>query len=147
MKEKVKKSKRNRRKSQNKKVKHLGTVRVLGEEGIFEVKRFQSYFAKLKGLEFVEPDDYTYYFVDCRSIHTYGMRHKLDVAFVTLDGFVVEVFRNVGPDRIIKNSSAFGVFERFASDEPWFVKDEQILMDVDTLVEMGWLTDEELSRL
>lgn len=143
----MKKKEKKERKAKTDKVKQKKNIRVLGQEGVFDVKLFDSYIERLRGLEFVEPDDYTYYFRECRSIHTFGMRNRLDVAFVSLECFILEVHKNVGPNRILKNPDAFGVFERFASEEPWFVEDELVSIDVDMLKEGGMLSDEELSRL
>ncbi len=143
----MKKKEKKERKVKTDKVKQKENIRVLGQEGVFDVKLFDSYIERLRGLEFVKPDDYTYYFRDCRSIHTFGMRNRLDVAFVSLECFILEVHKNVGSNRILKNLDAFGVFERFASEEPWFVEDELVSIDVDMLKEGGMLSDEELSRL
>ena len=133
--------------NKQKKVFKLPTVRTLAREGIFDVKQFDSYVDKLKGLEFMEPNGYTYYFFNCYSIHTFGMKHKLDVAFVTDGATVSEVHRNVGPNRILTNRNADGVYERFASDEPWFVEGEVVVPNLDQELELGLLSDEELSRV
>lgn len=59
--------------------------------------------------------------VPCHSIHTFGMRFPIDVAFVSADGSVLEVHRDVGVRRRLRCRHAVATFERkAASDIPWF---------------------------
>lgn len=55
----------------------------------------------------------------CSSIHTWGMRYPLDVAFVTRDGEVLKSCRGVPPKRLVSAFGARYVFERPASKLPW----------------------------
>ena len=64
--------------------------------------------------------------VPCHDIHTVGMGHRLDVAFVDRAGQVIEAHRAVGPLRRLRNSRAEAVVERFASCEPWFRPGDRI---------------------
>jgi uncharacterized protein len=38
----------------------------------------------------------------CRSVHTFGMRFPLDVAFLSADGTVVRLVRDVRPGRLVR---------------------------------------------
>ncbi len=59
--------------------------------------------------------------VPCHSIHTFGMRFPIDVAFVSADGSVLEVHRNVGVRRRLHCRHAVATFEREATEgAPWF---------------------------
>ena len=54
-------------------------------------------------------------------MHTAGMRHRLDIAFVDAQGLVLEAHRDVEPCRRLRNKSAEAVVERFSScATPWF---------------------------
>jgi uncharacterized protein len=48
---------------------------------------------------------------NCRSVHTWGMRFRLDLRFLDPEGRVVEVRRGVGPGRIVRRSDASAVLE------------------------------------
>ena len=47
----------------------------------------------------------------CQAIHTFSMRFAIDVLFVSKDGRVLKVRRNVGPRRIAATLRAFAVVE------------------------------------
>ena len=67
--------------------------------------------------------------VSCNDVHTVGMRHAIDVAFVDRLGRVVEAHRSVGPLRRLRNAKAVAVVERFAScDAPWFAEGDQVVI-------------------
>lgn len=68
---------------------------------------------------FRDPDEVTRLLVPCRDIHTFGMRHPLDIAFIAKDGDVIEVHRSVGVRRRLKNMRASMVAERFSRDGDW----------------------------
>ena len=65
--------------------------------------------------------------VPCKSIHTFGMREALDVAFVDGAARVVASYRDLPPSRIRKHPEAKLVLERRASPkEPWFEAEHTI---------------------
>lgn len=68
---------------------------------------------------FRDPDEVTRLLVPCCDVHTFGMRHPLDVAFIAKDGDVLEVHRNVGVRRRLRNRGASMVAERFSRDGDW----------------------------
>lgn len=74
---------------------------------------------RLRGMLFRDPDEVTRLLVPCRDIHTFGMRHPLDVAFVAKDGDVLEVHRAVGVRKRLKNRRASMVVERFSRSGDW----------------------------
>jgi uncharacterized membrane protein (UPF0127 family) len=47
----------------------------------------------------------------CRSVHTFGMRFRLDVIFLDAEGRVVDLRRSVPPCRVIRCPSAMAVLE------------------------------------
>ena len=47
----------------------------------------------------------------CRSVHTFGMRFRLDLVFLDAEGRVVELRRAVPPGRFIRCSGAMAVLE------------------------------------
>ena len=76
---------------------------------------------KARGLLFSKPDDGALLLMPCSDVHTVGMRHRLDIAFVDATGLVVEAHRDVGPFRRLRRRGAAAVVERFAScASPWF---------------------------
>lgn len=63
----------------------------------------------------------------CCDVHTAGMRHRLDIAFVDAQGCVLEAHRNVGPFRRLRNKGAAAVVERFSSCAlPWFSAGDRV---------------------
>lgn len=82
--------------------------------------------SRLRGL-LARPDfDGVLMLVPCHDVHTYGMRHAIDVAFVVRDGTIVESHRNVLPGRRLKSRKAVATLERRASEDPWFVPGDRV---------------------
>lgn len=69
--------------------------------------------------------------VPCHSIHTFGMKHSIDVAFVDRRGIVIDSIEALPPFRLRKCRGAYGVLERRTPGEvrhaemPWFEKGEE----------------------
>ena len=55
----------------------------------------------------------------CSSVHCFGMRYAIDVAFLDASGRVVCVASGVCPGSLLNGSGAEVVLERPASREPW----------------------------
>ena len=71
---------------------------------------------RLRGLlRTTAQDDEVLLLTPCRSIHTYGMRYALDVAFVDERGVVVLSARNVVAGKKISCRQAVAVLERAAT--------------------------------
>jgi uncharacterized protein len=47
----------------------------------------------------------------CRSVHTFGMRFRLDLLFLDADGRVLEIRRDVRPARVARCARAAAVLE------------------------------------
>ncbi len=68
----------------------------------------------------------------CRSIHTFGMRGPLDVAFLNRDGLVVSSYRNVMPNRILSSPDSCLALERYANDcSDWFEQRSRVIVALD----------------
>lgn len=75
--------------------------------------------SRMRGMLFRDPDDVTRLLVPCNDIHTFGMRFSLDVAFISKEGNVLEVHRDVRSRRRLKRSDASIVAERFSKEGEW----------------------------
>lgn len=62
----------------------------------------------------------------CGSIHTFGMRYALDVAFVGEWGEVLRVCRGIGPRCTASCHGARCVIERPAREGPWVEEGEHL---------------------
>lgn len=81
---------------------------------------------RLRGMLFRDPDNVTRILIPCRDIHTYGMRYPIDVAFISRDGRVLEVHRNVSTKRRIRRKDASLVAERFSRSGDWLKEGDVI---------------------
>lgn len=83
--------------------------------------------AKVRGLLCSQPSEETLLIMPCCDVHTAGMHHHLDIAFVDAAGLVVESYRDVGPFRRLRKRGAIAVMERFAScSTPWFMAGDRV---------------------
>ena len=78
--------------------------------------------ARLLGLAFrrAPPDGWALLFPRCRSIHTFGMRFPIDVVFLDLWGWPVDIRRAVPPRRVVRCRHADAVVEMRAGDADRF---------------------------
>ena len=68
----------------------------------------------------------------CRSIHSFGMRSALDVAFLDAKAVVVFSERNVPPNRMRSHARAVAVLERRSSpSQSWPLVGESMTLDFD----------------
>jgi uncharacterized membrane protein (UPF0127 family) len=69
--------------------------------------------ARLLGLAFLRelPHGHALLIPDCRSVHTFGMRFPIDVAFLDEAGEMLRVERTVPPRRVLFCRGAFAVLE------------------------------------
>lgn len=72
--------------------------------------------ARMRGLLFRNPNDVALVLTPCRSVHTFGMKYPIDIAFIGRDGRVLRVFRSAEKRRRFKDRSAVAVIERFSSE-------------------------------
>ncbi len=82
----------------------------------------------------------------CRSVHTFGMKHPLDIAFIDGGGHVLKALSGMPPRRMAGCHDARIVIERFSSpcNGRWFEVGEELgiaALDVhgDTQKEVGAL--------
>lgn len=87
--------------------------------------------ARLRGMLFRDPDTTTRLLIPCKDVHTFGMRYPLDVAFISKDGAVLEVHRNVATMHRLKNKDAAMVAERFSRSGDWLTKGDVIHLGSD----------------
>lgn len=81
---------------------------------------------RMRGMLFREPDEVTRLLVPCHDIHTFGMRYPLDVAFISKEGDVLEVHRNVSARKRLKRKGASMVAERFSQSGDWLKAGDKI---------------------
>jgi uncharacterized protein len=76
--------------------------------------------ARLLGLAWLRsmPPGHALLIPDCRSVHTFGMRFPLDVAFLDSRGRELRVERRVGPRRLLVCPGAYAVLERASPPLP-----------------------------
>lgn len=82
--------------------------------------------SRLVGLLGRPPSEGALLIVPCRDVHTFGMRHALDIAFLSADGAVVASYRQVEPHRRLRHKEAVAVVERFSSDDSWLAPGERL---------------------
>jgi uncharacterized protein len=80
--------------------------------------------SRLLGLALLRetPSGHALLIPDCRSVHTFGMRFAIDVAFLDEAGGMVRVERWVPARRILTCPNAFAVLESRAGEIDRFVR-------------------------
>lgn len=81
---------------------------------------------RLRGALFREPDDSLFVLVPCNAVHTFGMKHDLDIAFLDGEGTVLAVHRKAGKRRRLRCPGARMTLERFSRESPWFTVDDRV---------------------
>lgn len=84
-----------------------------------------SFSQKLKGLLNTSPNGNTYALYNCNSVHTVGMKHPLDIAFIDSCGKVLQVYMHIPAGFKIKCREANVTLERFSSmhkNKSWLEK-------------------------
>lgn len=67
----------------------------------------------------------------CSSIHTFGMKAALDVAFFDKEGVVLRSERVVEPRSVVRCKGAVGVLERVSADQGgWYREGEKVMLHV-----------------
>lgn len=85
-----------------------------------------SWTERLRGLLGTRADADPVMLTRCGSIHTFGMRYPIDVAFVSECGEVLRSVRSLAPRRLLSSPDACCVLERPASAEPWFAEGDRV---------------------
>jgi uncharacterized protein len=86
----------------------------------------RSFRPRLLGLALIRPHELPYGHAlllrPCSSIHTFGMRFAIDVAFADADGEVLRVIRDVPPRRVRRCPNAAVALEARAGELPRFLE-------------------------
>ena len=93
----------------------LPRFRIADDAVIHEARTFAS---RLLGLALLRelPSGHALLIPDCRSVHTFGMRFPIDVAFLDERGRTIRVERSVGARRVLVCRDAFAVIESPAGE-------------------------------
>jgi uncharacterized membrane protein (UPF0127 family) len=94
---------------------------VLGPDAtVLEATTFAS---RLLGLALLPelPPGYALFIPQCRSVHTFGMRFAIDVAFIDLSARTLRVERAVPPRRVLVCRGAFAAIESRAGEIARFI--------------------------
>jgi uncharacterized membrane protein (UPF0127 family) len=82
-----------------------------------------SFFARLRGLMATNAAELSFdalLLPDCKSVHTFGMRYALDLAFLDRRNRVLRIRRRVAPNRIcLGPPGTVSVLERPSTADPW----------------------------
>jgi len=97
-------------------MKLINKSRNMTSEIASDVRIARSFYARTKGLlcESGLPAGAALWILDCRSIHTFFMRFRIDAVFVDHDLIVKAVHRDLGPWRMtwpVFNATSVSVFE------------------------------------
>ncbi len=87
-----------------------------------------SYLDRMKGFLVRRPQGCVLLIAPCHSIHTFGMRCNLDVAFLSRDGTVLLSREGVAPGRLLRCRRAAAVLERVspkAGNRNWYREGEE----------------------
>ncbi len=87
------------------------------------------FFDRMKGFLVPRPRRCVLLIAPCRSIHTFGMKHPLDVAFCARDGTVLRSLEKVAPNRVVRCPRACAVLERVwvsGNEDSWYREGEEI---------------------
>ena len=99
----------------------------MGEAALADVAIASTMKARLVGLLGRDGAAGVLMLAPCRSIHTYGMRFPIDVAFVAADGAVLAAHRDVPPRRHLRCRGAVATLERQAAPGlPWYERGSRL---------------------
>lgn len=99
---------------------------ALPREGLGPLRLAVSLGSRLRGLLARDSGGEVLLLAPCRDVHTFGMRHAIDVAFVDAAGVVREAHREVPPGRRLRCRAAMVAFERLSGEGPWFREGDRI---------------------
>lgn len=86
-----------------------------------------SFFDRARGFLAPRPPNALLLIVPCNSVHTFGMRFPLDIAFIGAGGKVLKSWRGVKPGKVLRCRGATGVLEREAKEEMrWYIAGEDV---------------------
>lgn len=85
--------------------------------------------ARLRGLLGTDADADPVALVGCHAIHTYGMRYRIDVAFVEREGYVLDAWCSLPPGRLLSCKGAWATLERPHSRGRWLAQGERVRLE------------------
>lgn len=86
---------------------------------MMEVRFATSLLARLRGIKAYKGYGGVLALAPCCDVHTFGMRARLDIAFVARNGMVLSSFRRVPPSSRRRCAGAALTLERYSSDDAW----------------------------
>lgn len=86
--------------------------------------------ARLRGLLGREPDARWHMLAPCKDVHTFGMGHELDIAFLDRNGEVLAAHRRVGRNGRLRCCGAVVTVERFARSGPWLEPGDRMALTI-----------------
>jgi uncharacterized protein len=88
----------------------------VGDDAV--IHQATTFASRLLGLALLRelPSGHALLIPDCRSVHTFGMRFPIDVAFLDERGRTIRVERSVGARRVLVCRGAFAVLESTAGE-------------------------------
>lgn len=85
------------------------------------------FFDRARGFLAPRPPNALLLIAPCSSVHTFGMRFPLDIAFVGAGGKVLKSWRCVKAGKVLRCRGATGVLERKSTDEMrWYIAGEDV---------------------
>lgn len=85
---------------------------------------------RLEGFFRKRPEGCVLMIAPCHSIHTFGMKESIHVAFFDRAGVVIRSLVSLPPNRLVSCRRAEGVLERRSSDtEEWLAVGDRLMMD------------------
>lgn len=108
-----------------------GVARAVGESRehrLIVATRFRD---RLQGFLVPRPLACVLLISPCSSIHTFGMKAALDVAFFDKEGSVLRSERSVEPGKVVRCKGAVGVLEQMSDDrDEWYREGEEVVLYV-----------------
>ena len=100
-------------------------------EKSIRIRTVSDYFSRMKGLIGTPPDELgcdAIHIKPCRSVHTFGMKYPIDLAFVSADGTILGIRKCVEPNQICSSPSGTrSIVERPSSALPWLEMGEAVI--------------------
>lgn len=89
-----------------------------------------TFFERISGLLGARPESPGVLIDSCASIHSFGMRMHIDVAFFDSKLYCLRTARDLSPSRMLSCARAAFVLERPAASAPWFEEQERIRIGI-----------------
>lgn len=108
-----------------------GVARAVGESREHRLIVATRFWDRLRGFLASRPLGCVLLISPCSSIHTFGMKAALDVAFFDKEGSVLRSERSVEPGKVVRCKGAVGVLEQMSDDRnEWYREGEEVVLYV-----------------